>query len=120
MNKRNTLFFALLLFLNSCAIPLSEQISGNYSGQYTNNASVIGNGTVNIAANGNDAADVTISAPGFDSVIITNVALTGDNGEIALYKVNFIDVLAGSYNDGELSLSYTSIGGVISFIGSKN
>lgn len=85
------LFIVLFLFLNSFAIPLLMQISGNYSGQYTNNACVIENGTVYVIAKGNDAADVTIAAPGFDSLFLRNIAQKGDNCETTPYKVNFIN-----------------------------
>jgi hypothetical protein len=113
-----TAFIGIAL-MASCLAP-SEKISGNYHGQYTNNALILMDAHATITKVDQNTINLTLSHSSISPVTIEGINVTeGDNNSFALVKTDFINVLSGAVEGNELSISYSYLGGVITFVGTK-
>ncbi len=117
MKKTYLLAMIAVAFIVSCAP--SETISGTYHGQYTNNVLILPNATATITKVDANTINLTLSESSISPVTIQNIHVTADGNSFALVKTGFIDVLSGAVEGNELSISYSYLGGVITFVGTK-
>jgi len=123
MKKITFILFVLLFVLVSCAptvvVPPADQISGNYTGQYTFNAS-INNGVIAAVTKVNDnSVTINFSGSGISPLTISNISIVANDNSFALTKTGMTEAMSGAVSDGELSVSYSYIGGAVSFVGNK-
>ncbi len=114
--------FCIGTLLLSCAtpeLPASEKISGNYTGQYTFNASIHNNVVASVTKVNDNSVNINFSGSGISPLSINDVSVVANNDSYALTKTVMTGAMSGAVQNNELSVSYSYIGGAVSFVGNK-
>ena|SRR5688572_14363623 len=120
--KKYLFLFASVLLISSCAVdPPPVDINGNYTGQYTYNASVTNGVTATVTKTSESSCNISFSGSGISPMNITGISITpnSNNTSFALSKTGMTEAMSGAVENGELSVSYSFMGGAMSFVGNK-
>lgn len=102
--------------ITACAPP-AERISGEYTGLYTYNATIVDGVSASVTKVDDNEVNITFSHPGISTLAINNISVTVSGNEFALVKTGLFDVVSGAVNNNELTVSYSFIGGAVTFVG---
>lgn len=123
MKKIKSILFILSLALTSCApeatIPPADQIGGNYTGQYTINTSIHNNVIASVTKQNDNSVNIYFSGSGISPLTISNISVVANDNSFALTKTGMTEAMSGAVSNGELSISYSYLGGAVSFVGTK-
>src|SRR5688572_13559766 len=102
----------------SCATP-AQKATGNYNGQFTQNASVFYNISAAVTETNSSTVSVTFSGTGISTQTISGITAISDGDGVALTKTGFTDALSGAVDGNQLSISYSYMSGAITYVGTK-
>jgi hypothetical protein len=112
-----------VMIISSCAVtPPAEKISGNYTGQYTYNASVTNGVTATVTEVNDNTCNISFSGSGISPLTISNIGITANsnNTSYALTKTGMTESMSGAVDENnQLSVSYSFMSGAMTFVGNK-
>lgn len=110
--------FLGIIFISSCLSP-AEKVSGGYHGLYTNNALILSNTTATVTRVDDKTIQVSFSEASISPFTINGITVSEDNTNFVLVKVGLIENLSGAVQGNQLTISYTYLGGAVTFVGTR-
>jgi hypothetical protein len=116
--KKFPFFILGLVFISSCLSP-AEKVSGTYNGLYTNNALILSNTNATVTRVDDKTINLSLTESSISPFNISGISVSEDNANFVLLKLGLIENLSGAVQGNQLTISYTYLGGAVTFTGTK-
>lgn len=118
MKVKYLLGVVAIALIAACQTP-AQKCEGTYNGQYTNNAVILNGINTTVTANGDKTVSVTFNSGSGASITVSGISVTEGSSSLALTKTEMFGAFSGAVDGNELNVGYSSIGGAITFVGTK-
>jgi len=118
MKTKYLLGIVAIALVAACQTP-AQKCAGTYNGQYTNNATILYGINTTVTADDDKTVSVTFNSGGTPSITVSGISVTEGSNSLALIKTELFGAFSGAVDGNELNVGYSSIGGAITFVGTK-